>query len=176
MTVTMNVALLILRLGVGLILAGHGAQKLGWFGGPGFAKVRQGFEQRGLKPGWLWTALAVVGELGGGISVALGFLTPLGAAGLVGAMFMASRTHWKNGFWMQKGGYEYALSLLIASIAIGLLGPGAYSLDALFRIALPEALLFGILAIAALLVDVIGIFISSNQAKPAAAESRPSAS
>lgn len=176
MTVTTNVALLILRLIIGLILAGHGAQKLGWFGGPGLARVRQGFEQRGLKPGWLWIGLAVVGELGGGISVALGFLTPLGAAGIFGAMFMAGRTHWKNGFWLQKGGYEYTLALLAASIAIGLIGPGGYSLDTLFRIALPEALLFGVLAVAALLVDVIGIFISSRQVGVASVESKPSAS
>ena len=176
MTVTTNVALLVLRLVVGLILAGHGAQKLGWFGGPGPIKVRQGFEQRGLKPGWLWIGLAVVGELGGGISVALGFLTPLGAAGIFGAMFMAGRTHWKNGFWLQKGGYEYTLALLAVSAAIGLIGPGAYSLDALFAIVLPEALLFGVLALAALLVDCIGIFISSNQPGHVVAESKSSAS
>jgi putative oxidoreductase len=176
MTVTANVGLLVLRLVVGLILAAHGAQKLGWFGGPGLAKVRQGFEHRGLRPGWLWVGLAVVGELGGGISVALGFLTPLGAAGILGAMFMAGMTHWKKGFWLQKGGYEYTLALLAVSVAIGLIGPGAYSLDALFGIALPEALLFGVLALAALLVDGIGLFISSNRARPVVAESQSSAS
>lgn len=97
----------------------------------------------------------------GGISVALGFLTPLGAAGIFGAMFMAMfKSHWKNGFWLQKGGYEYTLVLLVASMAIGLIGPGSYALDTLFGIALPEALLFGVLAVAALLVDVIGILIN----------------
>ncbi len=176
MTVTMNIALLILRLVVGLTLAGHGAQKLGWFGGHGLARLRQGFEQRGLKPGWLWVGLGVVGELGGGLSIALGFLTPLGAAGIFGAMFMAGSTHWKNGFWLNKGGYEYTLALLTMSVVIGLIGSGGYSLDALFGIALPEVLLFGVLALAALLVDVVGIFISSNQTRPAVAESKSSAS
>jgi putative oxidoreductase len=162
MTVTMNIAVLILRLVVGLTLTGHGVQKLfGWFGGPGLTRLRQGFEKQGYKPVWLWMSLAIVGEVGGGISVALGFLTPLGAAGIFGAMFMAMfKSHWKNGFWLQKGGYEYALVLLVASMAIGLMGPGSYALDTLFGITLPEALLFGVLAAAALLVDVIGILIN----------------
>ena len=162
MTVTMNIAVLILRLVVGLTLTGHGVQKLfGWFGGSGLTRLRQGFEKQGYKPVWLWMTLVILGEVGGGISVALGFLTPLGAAGIFGAMFMAMfKSHWKNGFWLQKGGYEYTLVLLVASMTIGLIGPGSYALDTLFGIALPEALLFGVLAVAALLVDVIGILIN----------------
>ena len=78
-------------LAVGLTLAGHGVQKLfGWFGGPGLIRLKQGFEKQGFKPVWLWITLAIVGEVGGGLSVALGFLTPLGAAGIVGAMAIAT--------------------------------------------------------------------------------------
>jgi putative oxidoreductase len=162
MTVTISIALLILRLGVGLTLTGHGVQKLfGWFGGPGLIRLKQGFEKQGFRPVWLWVTLAIVGEVGGGLSVALGFLTPLGAAGILGAMAIATfKSHWKNGFWLNKGGYEYSLVLLIVSIALGLIGPGSYSLDTLFGINLPQALLFGVLAVAALLVDAIGILIS----------------
>jgi putative oxidoreductase len=153
MTVTMSIALLLLRLGVGLTLAGHGVQKL--------FRVKQSFEKQGFRPVWLWVILAIAGEVGGGLSVALGFLTPLGAAGLLGAMAMATfKTHWKNGFWLNKGGYEYSLALLIASIAIGLIGPGRYALDTLFGIIFPQALWFGVLAVAALLVDAIGILSS----------------
>ena len=162
MTVTMDVALLLLRLGVGLTLTGHGLQKLfGWFGGPGLLRLRQGFEQQGFKPAWPWVALAIVGEVGGGLSLALGLLTPLGAAGIFGTMVMAMfKTHWKNGFWAQKGGYEYTLLLLIVSIALGLIGPGRYALDPLFGITLPEALLFSVLAVSAILVDVLGLLRS----------------
>jgi putative oxidoreductase len=162
MTVTISIALVLLRLGVGLTLAGHGLQKLfGWFGGPGLNRVKQGFEKQGFRPAWPWIILAIVGEVGGGLSVALGFLTPLGAAGIFGAMAMATfKSHWKNGFWLNKGGYEYSLILMIASITIGLMGPGNYSLDSLFGINLPQALLFCVLALAALLVDAIGILIS----------------
>jgi len=166
MTVTMSIALLILRLVVGLTLVGHGTQKLfGWFAGPGLARLMQGFERQGFKPVWLWVSFVILGEVGGGLSVALGFLTPLGAAGIFGAMFMATfKSHWKNGFWLNKGGYEYSLMLLVVSIALGLIGPGSYSLDALFGINLPQALLFGVLAVAALLVDVTGILISRQSA------------
>jgi putative oxidoreductase len=162
MTVTMSLALLILRLVVGLTLAIHGAQKLfGWFAGPGLTRLMQGFEKQRFKPAWLWVCLVIVGELGGGVSVALGFLTPLGVAGIFGAMFMATfKSHWKNGFILSKGGYEYTLVLMAVSIAIGLMGPGNYSLDALFGIVLPEALLFGLLAVAAMIVDIIGLLIS----------------
>jgi putative oxidoreductase len=162
MTATMSVGLLILRLVVGLTLAIHGTQKLfGWFGGPGLTRLMQGFEKQRFKPAWFWVSLVILGEVGGGISVALGLLTPLGAAGIFGAMFMATfKSHWKNGFILSKGGYEYTLMLMAVSIAIGLMGPGSYSLDALIGIVLPEELLFGVLAIAAVLVDIIGLFIS----------------
>src|SRR5712692_1368713 len=162
MAVAMSAGLLILRLVVGLTLAVHGTQKLfGWFAGPGLARLMVGFEKQGYKPVWLWASFVIVGELGGGISVALGFLTPLGAAGIFGAMFMATfKSHWKNGFIVSKGGYEYTLVLIAVSIALGLIGPGSYSLDALFGIILPEALLFGTLAVAALFVDIIGLSIS----------------
>jgi putative oxidoreductase len=161
MSITPGLGLLLLRLVVGLTLAVHGTQKLfGWFGGSGPARLRQGFQKQGFKPAWLWASLVILGEVGGGSSLAPGFLTPLGAAGTFGSMFMATfKVHWKNGFIVSKGGYEYTLVLMAVSIAIGLMGPGSYSLDALFGMVLPQALLFGVLAVAALLVDVTGLFI-----------------
>lgn len=154
--------LLILRVVAGLTLAAHGGQKLfGWFGGPGFAKIERGFHARGLRPAWFWVALAIVGELGGGLSLAVGFLTPLGAAGAAGAMVMAIATHWKSGFFGARGGYEYPLVLLAMSVAVGIAGAGSYSLDGLFSIALP-GLVFGVLAVAALIVDIVGILMTRS--------------
>ncbi len=165
MAISVSLGLLILRLVAGLTIAAHGAQKLfGWFEGSGFSGTIKAQERMGFKPAWLWAGLVIVGEFGGGLSVALGLLTPLGAAGMFGAMFMAIfKSHWKNGFWNKDRGFEFPLSLLAAAVAIGLAGPGSYSLDALFALAglvLPETLLFGVLVAAALLVDVIGLFIS----------------
>ena len=153
-------ALLIIRVMVGLTLLAHGAQKaFGWFGGPGYAKLTQGFRAQGYRPVGLWVALVLLGEIGGGLSLAFGFLTPLGAAGALGAMIMAIRMHWKNGFFGSKGGFEYPLTLLLVSAALGIGGPGAYSFDTLFGIHLPQPLLFVALALAAIIVDVIGIVI-----------------
>jgi putative oxidoreductase len=77
------------------------------------------------------------------------------------AMFMAIfKSHWKNGFWNSKRGLEFPLQLLAIGVAIGLIGPGSYSLDALFGITLPGTLLFCVLAFIGLLVDIIGLIIS----------------
>ena len=159
---TLNVAILLLRVVVGLTMAVHGTQKLfGWFGGSGLARLRQGFERQGFKPAWLWVGMVILGEVGGGLSLAFGLLTPLGAAGIFGAMFMATfKVHWKNGFWNSKRGYEFPLSLLAIAAGVGLAGPGAYSLDALFGLSLPTPALFLALAVAAIIVDIIGLSIS----------------
>jgi putative oxidoreductase len=161
MAITVSTGLLILRLVAGLTLAAHGAQKLfGWFGGGGIKGTLQMQERMGLKPAPLWAGMVLLGEFGGGLSLALGFLTPLGAAAMIGTMFMAiAKAHWKNGFWNGKRGIEFPLQLLTIGVVLGIAGPGSYSLDTLFGITLP-GVLFLILALAALLVDVAGLFIS----------------
>ena len=175
MTMMVAWALLIVRVVVGLTLAAHGAQKLlGWFGGPGYAKARQGFQAQGFRPAALWLGLAVLGELGGGLSLALGFLTPLGAAGAVGAMAVAINSHWAKGFFGAKGGFEYPLTLLVVSAAIGIAGPGPISLDALFKPALPEDPIFITLGIVALLTAAVAIVIS-RATKRAPANAAPAA-
>src|SRR5260370_20565493 len=163
MASTLSLGLLVLRVVAGVALAAHGLLKVGWFGGASASKTTQGMQKQGFKPAWLWTSLTILGEVGGGLSLVLGFLTPLGAAGAVGAMFMAIvKVHWKHGFWNRDHGLEFPLQLLAPSLVIGLVGPGSYSLDALLGIALPQTLLFGVLAASALLVDVIGLFISRS--------------
>ena len=168
MTVSMSVGLLVLRVIGGLTIGAHGAQKLfGWFEGPGIIKVRNGYAGQRLNPAWLWTGLVILGELGGGLSLVFGFLTPLGAAGMVGVMFMAIfKVHWKNGFFNGKRGIEFPLSLLTIATGLGLAGPGAYSLDSLFGINLPTPWLFLALAVVAIIVDLIGLAISRPVATP----------
>lgn len=177
MSISLDAGLLVLRVVLGLTIAGHGAQKLfGWFGGPGFNKLAQGFTMQGFRPAPFWVSLVILGELGGGISIALGFLTPLGAASVVGAMTMAIfKTHWKNGFWNSNRGLEFPLALLGMAAGIGLMGPGSYSLDALLGIRLAGTPLFFVLTAAALLVDIVGLRISrAPVAAPVAASARPS--
>src|SRR5260370_27862600 len=99
MAITLSLGLLLLRGVGGLTIAAHGAQKLfGWFGGPGLTKWTQGIQNQGFRPALLWTTLVILGELGGGLSLASGLLTPLGAAGIFGAMFIAIfKSPLKNG-------------------------------------------------------------------------------
>jgi putative oxidoreductase len=169
--------LFILRVIAGVTISAHGAQKLfGWFEGSGFSGTVKMQERMGLKPAWVWACLVIIGELGGGLSLALGFLTPLGAAGMIGAMFMAiGKAHWKNGFFNSKRGLEFPLQLLSAALAIGLIGPGSYSLDALLGIRLPSPVLFIVLVLAALVIDLFGMAIS-RQPGAKTAEAAPTTS
>ena len=74
-----SLALLLLRLVMGGLLAGHGAQKLfGKFGGRGPEGTGRYLETLGLRPGHDWALVAGASELGGGALTALGFLSPLG--------------------------------------------------------------------------------------------------
>ncbi len=170
-TTLVSLGLLLLRVVGGLTIAVHGAQKLfGWFGGSGFTGTVAMQKNLGFKPPLLWAIFVILGELGAGLSVAFGFLTPLGAAGMFGAMFMAiAKVHWKHGFLMtmSKRGFEYPLQLLTTAVVVGLVGSGSYALDTLLGIAFPQAVLFLLLAAAALVVDFIGLAISRT--KPAVA-------
>jgi putative oxidoreductase len=127
----MDVGLLLIRLAVGLYLAGHGAQKLfGWFGGHGLAATGGFFESLGYRPGRRNAALAGLAELGGGLLLALGLLTPLGAAAVVGVMLNAiGAVHWRNGPWVTEGGIEYPLILAAVAAGLAFTGAGAASLD-----------------------------------------------
>src|SRR5436190_17971616 len=131
--------LLIVRVIVGLLMIGHGSQKLfGWFGGAGFAKTVGFLKSVGFKPALFWALLGVLGELGGGVLLVLGLLTPLGAVAVFASMLMAVlKFHWKAGLWAQKGGYEYPLVLALLALIVGSAGGGSYSLDTLLGFALP---------------------------------------
>src|SRR3954453_15601004 len=127
-----NIGLLTIRLVVGLLFVGHGAQKLfGWFGGHGVKGTGGWFESIGMKPGVTMALFAGLAELIGGILFAIGLLTPLAGIMIAGTMVMAIvKVHAPNGLWATSNGYEYNLTLLAVAISIALIGPGEYALDA----------------------------------------------
>jgi len=145
----MEWGLLIIRLAVGLTLAAHGAQKLfGAFGGHGIAGTGAFFESLGFRPGRRFAALAGLGELGGGLGVALGLLTPLAAAAVIATMIVAVwSVHGEKGFFLTNGGYEYNLVLVAAAAGIAFAGPGALSLDQSLGLAL-AGVAWGVAALA----------------------------
>src|SRR4051794_37279874 len=131
----------------------------------------------GWRPAVFWTAVAVLSEVGGGLALTLGFLTSLGALGVIAAMVMAIiLAHWPRFFNSQRG-LEYPLVLLLGALAVGIGGPGAYALDALLGLALPEPLtLGGGLALVALGVGTALATRAPQQvAGPAAPGAAPSA-
>jgi putative oxidoreductase len=87
----MNAGLLILRVVLGVALIGHGTQKLfGWFGGHGRRRTGAFFELLGYRPGALFAIIAGLSETGAGVLLAMGFLTPLAGAAVVGVMLNAA--------------------------------------------------------------------------------------
>jgi putative oxidoreductase len=127
----MDAGLLLVRVVLGAIMAAHGAQKLfGWFGGHGLAGTAGWLESMGFKPARLHATVNGLAEFGGGMLLALGLLTPLGAAAAAGVMFVAIATvHWSNGFFNSSGGYEFNLLIVAASIGLTTTGPGEISID-----------------------------------------------
>ena len=117
---------LMVRATVGGYFVGHGLQKLtGWFGGDGPDGTGEFFESVGLRPGRKHALLAGTAELGGGTLLALGFLTPLGVASVVGVMTNAIRhVHAKNGAWNSNGGVELPATIIAALAALAETGPG----------------------------------------------------
>lgn len=122
---------LALRIPVGIIFAAHGAQKLfGWFGGYGLEGTGQFFGSIGLSPGELMALLAGAAEFFGGLALIVGLLVRPAAAALAFAMLVAIfGVHIGKGFFVDKGGIEYALALFAASLALLFSGAGRFSAD-----------------------------------------------
>lgn len=126
-----SLAMLLLRVTVGVVFIAHGAQKLfGWFGGHGLNGTGQWMASIGLEPGYVMALMAGSGEFFGGIALVLGLLTrPAGVVTGFAMLVAIFAAHWSGGFFLSNGGYEYALTLAVASFAIALQGGGKYSVD-----------------------------------------------
>jgi putative oxidoreductase len=127
-----NLGLLLIRLIFGLLMAGHGAQKLfGWFGGHGLTGTGGFFEQLGFRPGRHFAAAASLSEFIGGLLFAAGFLGPIAPALILAVMLVASiSVHWRNGVFASTNGVEIPLLYAATAVGVALIGFGSYSLDA----------------------------------------------
>lgn len=124
------------RLALGIIFMGHGAQKaFGWWGGRGFSAFMAGSPPFGfMRPASLWMGAALLAELVGGLLVFLGLLTRLGAFSIAFVMLVAMvGVHWPGGFFMKRGdaldGIEYTVALLGMALALVISGGGQASID-----------------------------------------------
>ncbi|MGW5691900.1 DoxX family protein [Streptomyces asiaticus] len=126
----MNAGLLVLRLVAGLLLASHGAQKVSFhLGGHGLAGGTEEFRHDGFRGGRLTAIVAGASQIGVGLFLTAGLLTPLAAMAAMGVMTVAGTVKWRNGLWVQNDGYEYPMVLVVISAVLALTGPGRWSLD-----------------------------------------------
>ena len=128
----MDVGLLLLRVVVGGLFVGHGAQKLfGWFGGGGIEGSAGFLSSLGFPHSRSWARVNGVAEAGGGLLLVLGLITPFASAALIGVMLTASLTaHRGKGIWNQNGGSELPLVMATSAATVAFTGPGAFSFDA----------------------------------------------
>ncbi|MEU6116827.1 DoxX family protein [Streptomyces sp. NPDC047117] len=143
-----DLGLLVLRLAVGLTMAAHGSQKLfAWFGGPGLDGTGQFFTMSGYPSGKAMAVVAGLSETLGGLGLALGLLTPLAGAAVLGTMVNALAVKWGGGFFAPKG-IEYELLLTAAAAALTLTGPGRWAVDRLLPGLRRDRAAYGIAAVA----------------------------
>ncbi|MDF2629226.1 MAG: oxidoreductase [Symbiobacteriaceae bacterium] len=128
-----DLGLLVIRLVFGLTFAAHGTQKLfGWFGGYGIAGTGGFFESIGLRPGKFLAVVAGLGELAGGLLLALGLWSPVAAVLVTVSMLVAiAKVHGPKGYWITEGGCEYNVAIIAVAVGLALTGPGAHTILAL---------------------------------------------
>ena len=138
----MNIGLLILRIGVGLVITFYGCQKmLGIFGGHGYVATINTFTSS-LHIHPLFAHLAILAEFCGGLGILLGCLTPVAALGVMCTMAVATFVNASapdalhalvtSGNPGDASRILYPAALFFAAAAIMVMGAGSYSLDAKF--------------------------------------------
>lgn len=129
-TTGVDVGLAALRVAVGAVFMAHGAQKLFVWGPAG---VVVGFAEMGIPLAGVIGPAVAIAELIGGVALVLGLFTRAAGLGLAAVMLGALViVHLPAGFFLPNG-IEFVLVLLSAAGSLALMGPGAYSVDALLR-------------------------------------------
>jgi putative oxidoreductase len=117
--------ILLLRVSLGLMWTAHALLKLLVFTLPGTAQYFQSIGYPGLLAYPVFAA-----ELLGGLALIVGLYARQTALLLVPVMATAASVHFANG-WVHTspgGGWEYPVFLIVASVALWLIGDGAWHL------------------------------------------------
>lgn len=124
-----DLALLLSRVALGVILFAHGWQKFNEYTVAGTAAS---FDQMGIPVPTAAAIFATVVEIIGGVGLILGLLTPvvalLNTANLLGALVLV---HAGNGVFVENSGWELVLALAAGLVIIAMLGAGKFSVDGL---------------------------------------------
>ncbi|HXN50223.1 MAG TPA: DoxX family protein [Bryobacteraceae bacterium] len=117
----------LLRWIVGVVFLVHGGQKLFVFHLAGTAAF---FAKAGIPLPEVSAVVVTLVEFLGGAALILGIGTRaasvLLAVNMLGAIYFV---HGRNGFFLQSGGYEYALAMLVSNVSLALTGPGICAID-----------------------------------------------
>lgn len=133
-SVAVDFALLLGRLFIGVCFVIHGLGKLGLVGSGNMAGFVAWLEELGVPMAPLQARIAMLSEIAGGAALAVGLLTRPACLLLIATMVVAGRIgHRGAGYLITNNppGAEYTINLAAICAVFALLGPGAYSLDAL---------------------------------------------
>lgn len=130
MSALTDLAILLLRIAIGVIFIAHGAQKsFGAFGGPGIDGVIEMVKGMGFNPPILWGWAVALSEFLGGIAVLLGVLPRTGAALIAVTMAVAIlKVHGPKGLFAMQGGFEYPFLILMVALSLVITGAGKFSI------------------------------------------------
>jgi putative oxidoreductase len=120
---TKDLAVLVARVAIGVVLVAHGAQKFFTFGIPGTV---DSFAGMGIPVPQATALFAAVVELVGGVALILGAATTVAGIlvvlNMLGALVLV---HLGNGVFVDQGGFELGAGALLLAAT----GPGAWSVD-----------------------------------------------
>lgn len=122
-----DVAPLVLRVVAGIIFLMHGLQKI-----TGDVSMFSGMlNSLGVPAPEIFSWIVILLEIGGGLALIVGFMTHWISKFLMILMIVAvCLVHLNKGFFVQNGGYEFALLLLASVISLIITGAGRWSVDA----------------------------------------------
>jgi putative oxidoreductase len=124
-----DLALLVLRLGLGIMFFLHGLQAFGMFAGPGIKGFAGFLTELGFSPALFWAYIGVYTELVGGLLLMFGILTRASALFLLIFIALAGfKVHLSKGFFIQSGGFEYTFIIACICVALIIAGAGKFRL------------------------------------------------
>lgn len=129
-----DLAILIGRVAIGICFVTHGLGKLGLVGTGDMQGFVAWLKELGVPNAEIQARLAMLSEIGGGSALALGLVTRPACLLLIFTMIMAARIGHKGAGYLitnDPPGAEYTINLAVICGVFFLLGPGAYSVDAL---------------------------------------------
>lgn len=134
---TQDLGLMLLRVGLGALLIGHGLQKaFGLWGGSGLGGFEQSLADLGYQHANVLTYVGAGAQIAAGVLLVLGLFTPLAAAAAVAYLLngllasVSSQSDHANFPFFLPEGHEYQVTLIVLAAGLTLTGPGRYGFDA----------------------------------------------